>query len=58
VQSFDETGELKEKGANVHELDVTALLGELKTMTKPAVDIHGRWMCCLTTLVSKLRCSG
>jgi len=33
---------LKDKGADVLELDVTAPLEELKTAAKRAVDIHGR----------------
>ncbi|KAF8325039.1 hypothetical protein F5887DRAFT_1065473 [Amanita rubescens] len=42
ARSFEKIGELKEKGADVLELDVTAPLEELKIVAKRAVDIHGR----------------
>ena len=42
ARSFEKIKELKEKGADVLELDVTAPLEELKTIAKRAVDIHGR----------------
>lgn len=41
-RSISKLGDLKEKGADVLELDVTSPLETLHEVAKKAVDIHGR----------------